>query len=231
MPIGVITDCLSVLFGGLLGAAAGSKLDQQISSRITVILGIASMSIGINSIVKANAMPPVVLAVILGTFLGEILKAEERITALFSKVIHKLHYDRKNFEMEQFITAVVLFCASGFGIYGVMAEGMNGNYTILLSKAVLDFCTAAVFAMTMGVIIAAIALPMTVIFLAIFLLSVLSSGMITNAMQTDFMACGGILTLAAGLRVSGIKKISIGNMIPALFFIFPVSAIWTATGL
>ena len=48
----------------------------------------------------------------------------------------------------------------------------------------------------------------------------------TETMLKDFMACGGILTLAAGLRVAGIKKTAIANMIPALALVLPFSALW-----
>lgn len=120
------------------------------------------MAIGINSIVKASAMTPVVMAVIFGTLLGEVLQMEKHITHLFGKAVCRLPHG-EGFEMDHFITVVVLFCASGFGIYGVLVEGMSGNAGILLSKAVLDFCTAAVFAVTLGVAVAAVALPMVAV--------------------------------------------------------------------
>ena len=95
-------------------------------------------------------MTPVVIAVIFGTLLGELLHLEEHITHVFGAVTRKPPHDEANFDMERlYITVVVLFCASGFGIYGVLVEGMSGGPAVLQSKAVLDLCTAAVFAVTL----------------------------------------------------------------------------------
>ena len=111
---------------------------------------------------------------------------------------------------------MVLFCASGFGIYGVLVEGMSGSPAVLQSKAVLDLCTAAVFAVTLGV----------AVMLALFFAAGAIAPFVTPEMLQDFISCGGVLTIVAGMRVSGIKQYPIANMIPALLLVLPASAIW-----
>ena len=216
MSVGVLTDCSCVLVGGLLGTVLGSRFTPALREKLTMVLGFASMAIGINSIVKANQMTPVVIAVIFGTLLGELLHLEEHITHVFGAVTRKLPHDEANFDMERYITVVVLFCASGFGIYGVLVEGMSGSPAVLQSKAMLDLCTAAVFAVTLGVAVAVIALPMLAVMLALFFAAGAIAPFVTPEMLQDFISCGGVLTIVAGMRVSGIKQYPIANMIPAL---------------
>ena len=211
---------------GLLGTVLGSRFTLALREKLTMVLGFASMAIGINSIVKANQMTPVVIAVIFGTLLGELLHLEEHITHVFGAVTRKLPHDEANFDMERYITVVVLFCASGFGIYGVLVEGMSGSPAVLQSKAVLDLCTAAVFAVTLGVAVAVIALPMLAVMLALFFAAGAIAPFVTPEMLQDFISCGGVLTIVAGMRVSGIKQYLIANMIPALLLVLPASAIW-----
>ena len=198
MPVGVLTDCSCVLIGGLLGTVLGSRFTPALREKLTMVLGFDSMAIGINSIVKANQMTPVVIAVIFGTLLGELLHLEEHITHVFGAVTRKLPHDEANFDMERYITVVVLFCASGFGIYGV----------------------------TLGVAVAVIALPMLAVMLALFFAAGAIAPFVTPEMLQDFISCGGVLTIVAGMRVSGIKQYPIANMIPALLLVLPASAIW-----
>ena len=212
--------------GGLLGTVLGSRFTPALREKLTMVLGFASVAIGINSIVKANQMTPVVIAVIFGTLLGELLHLEEHITHVFGAVTRKLPHDEANFDMERYITVVVLFCASGFGIYGVLVEGMSGSPAVLQSKAVLDLCTAAVFAVTLGVAVAVIALPMLTVMLVLFFAAGAIAPFVTPEMLQDFISCGGVLTIVAGMRVSGIKQYPIANMIPALLLVLPASAIW-----
>ena len=48
------------------------------------------------------------------------------------------------------VTAIVLFCSSGTGIYGCLDAGMTGNVTVLLSKSIMDFFTAMVLVMPLS---------------------------------------------------------------------------------
>lgn len=226
MPIGLIADCFSVLLGGLAGAAVEKRLSARMQLNLTVVLGFCSCSIAINSIIEAANMTPVVAAVILGTLLGEGLDLERRITTLFRRAMRHLPHDPATFDMERFVTVVVLCCASGFAIYGVLVEGMSDDPSILLSKAALDFCTAAIFAVTLGVAVALVALPMALVLGIVYLAAGALAPLVTPVMFQDFVACGGVLTLAAGLRVSGIKNFPIANLIPALVLVLPASALW-----
>ena len=49
----------------------------------------------------------------------------------------------------------------------------------------------------------------------------------TPAMMADFTAVGGLLLLATGLRICGIKMFAVVNMLPALLLAMPLSALWT----
>lgn len=89
MPIGVIVNASAVLFGGLIGAFLGDKIPEGLRTALPLTFGAASMGMGVNYIVKLHVLPAVILALILGSAIGELIKLEE----LIGKLAHKsLHY-------------------------------------------------------------------------------------------------------------------------------------------
>ena len=130
--------------------------------------------------------------------------------------------------IQSLVAIIILFCASGTGIFGAMREGMTGDNSILIAKAFLDFFTALIFATSLGIAVAAICVPMLVIQLTLAYSATLIMPLTTPAMMGDFTAVGGVLLLATGLRICGIKMLAVANMLPALVLAMPLSALWTA---
>lgn len=235
MPIGVIINALSVAIGGILGALVGHKLSDNFKANINMIFGACSMTMGISSIVLMKNMPAVVFSVILGTAFGLIIHLGEKINTAaggMQRVISKfVKNDNRKIPEEEFmatlITVIVLFCASGTGIYGSFVAGMSGDHSILIAKSILDLFTAMIFACTLGMVVAVIAVPQFVIFLILFLCAGLVLPMTTPDMINDFKACGGVLMLATGFRMIKVKMFPTADMIPAMVLVMPLSWIWT----
>ena len=235
MPIGVFVNVVSVVLGGLFGALAGHKLPASLKTELNVVFGVCSMGIGISSIVLMKNMPAVIFAVVVGTAVGLACRlglAIRRGAEWMQKPIARLfHSGQGSVSREEFssslVTLVVLFCASGTGIYGTLTSGMTGDHTILIAKSVLDLFTAAVFACNLGVVVSAVAVLQLIVFLALFSCAKLIFPLTTPDMIDDFKACGGILMLATGFRMAKIKEFPVADMIPAMILVMPVSWLWS----
>ncbi len=234
MPIGVIINVLSVAIGGIVGAAAGEKFSDKFKSELNLVFGACSMGIGINSIILMKNMPAVIFAVVLGTSIGLLIHLGDKINQaalLLEKPINRL-FKNTNCKMPEkefqalLVTALVLFCASGTGIYGCLDSGMTGDHSILISKSILDLFTALVFACSLGYVTTIIAVPQFIIFLILFLCAKIIFPLTTPDMIADFKACGGILMIATGFRIAKIKMFPIADMLPAMILVMPCSQLW-----
>lgn len=114
MPIGVLTNCAAVLVGGLLGTALGKILPPALKEHLPGLFGYCAIAIGVNSIIKASGMTAVVLAILVGFVVGHLLHLEQWTGRFFKKLVGVLHLGSDQIDMEFYITAVALFCCSGF---------------------------------------------------------------------------------------------------------------------
>ena len=234
MPTGVIINALSVAVGGVIGALVGPKLPARLNAELTKIFGICSMGMGVSAIGLMKNMPAVIFAVIIGTAIGlavDLGGIINRGAACMEKPVGKLFPNKnktlsKEEYMSMLVTVIVLFCASGTGIYGSLDSGMSGDHTILISKSILDFFTAMIFGGTLGMVIAAIAISQCIIFLIIFAAAKFIFPLTTPDMIADFKACGGFLLLATGFRIAKIHDFPVADMIPAMMLVMPVSWLW-----
>lgn len=233
MPIGVLINAASVLLGGIAGALAGHKLSSKFKAEISLIFGVCSMGMGISTIGLMKNMPAVIFAIIIGTALGLAIHLGDWIhkgATLMQKPISKIFKNNSNMSEEEFlnqlVTIIVLFCASGTGIYGSLTAGMTGDNSILISKSILDFFTAAIFACQLGYVVSVISVPQFIIFFILFLCAGFIYPMTSPDMIADFKACGGFLMLATGFRMVKLKNFPIADMIPAMILVMPLSCFW-----
>lgn len=226
MPIGIIVNVLSVALGGMAGCVLGSKLAEDLKKKINWIFGICSFGMGINSVILMKNMPAVIFSVIVGTLLGLLIHLGAGIEKASEKLLRALLKDAEPDQKDLMLTAIVLFCASGTGIYGALDSGMTGSHSILITKAVLDFFTAMIFACQLGKATSLISIPQFVILMALFLAAKGILPLTTDAMILDFKACGGFILLATGLRIMQLRAFPIADMIPAMVLVMPVSYAW-----
>lgn len=104
-------------------------------------------------------------------------------------------------QMDVLISMIILFCFSGTGVFGAMNSAMTGDHSILYAKAVMDFFTAIIFGTTAGYLVGFIAVPQFAVGILLFGGASYILPLVTDTMLANFKACGGIITLAVGLKI------------------------------
>lgn len=222
MPWGIIIDCICLALGGLSGGIFGTYFPKSICEYLSKLFGITSMAVGISLIGKTSSLTPVMLSLILGAIVGETAKLED----FLDRLPKRIQGQHGGAFVERYTAVLILLCFGSIGLIGAMTEGMTGDPSLVLTKAVLDFFGAGVFASTLGVGVALIALPQLALYLLLFLGSSFIMPYASSLMTADFMACGGVIALATGLRVADIKWMRVSSLLPSLILIMPISALW-----
>lgn len=239
MPIGPFVDCALTLLGAVVGTLLRNYVPKNMKDQMPLILGLISMSLGIVMLIKIRQTPIVVLATVIGSAIGiglhledhiksglfKLLRGRSKRESIFStETIDKSEQQLKNNDrLEQLIAILVLFSVSGMGIFGALNEGMTHNSDMLVSKGMLDFVSALIFATLLGMLVAVAVVPQAVVLFGLFYSSVLIMPLMTPDMVGNFSAAGGILMVATGLRLSNIKTFPIADMIPILIIVMPLT--------
>ena len=227
--IGPIVDSGALALGGLAGAFFGVWIPERVKTTLPLIFGVITISIGATLVDKASHMHMVVLALILGSFLGELFKVEYGLEFVIRKSIRwsKKHDNiLDDAFIIQYITLISAFCFGSMGLFGAFNEGITGNPAILFTKAVLDLFSGLIFGATMGIRVSFIALPQFLILVGLYVSANVIAPFISEAMLQDFTSCGGVIFLATGLRLCGIKIFPVINMLPSLAIVFPLTWLW-----
>lgn len=232
--VGPAINSASIVVGALLGALLAKKINDAFQKNIMLVFGCISIGLGIFVIAKTHAMPPVVCALMGGTVVGELCRIEAIVTWLSRKVggvfarrgKEKNSISQEVFQ-EQFAVFTVVFSASGLGFFGAMQEGLTGDSTMLLIKALLDLPTAMFIAANIGAVVGVLCVPQFLVQAIMLLAAGLVSSWATPDVQADFSSCGGFITLATGLRMCGIVQSPILSMLPALILVMPLSVLWS----
>lgn len=217
----VLINALLILVGSALGLLLKGKLPERFLTILVQCLGLCVLSIGISSAIGTQNTLCVVVCLVVGTLLGEGINIEKRLDTcgewLHTHLI-KGEGSASSFT-EGFVTASVLFCVGAMAIVGAIEAGVNQDYSILVSKAVIDGVTAISLTTALGIGVAFSALPILLYEGGITLLAVLAAGFLQQALITEMSAVGGCIIIGIGLNMLKLRKepIRVGNMLPAVF--------------
>ncbi|BCR36717.1 DUF554 domain-containing protein [Mariniplasma anaerobium] len=227
MPIGIIINVSSVLIGGLIGTFLKRYISKDLKNSLPTIFAFAAICIGILSLSKLDSLTIVIISFIVGTICGELFHIEQKINNVIEKSVSKYiktnDLNNDKFFMTEITIAIAIFCFSGTGIFGAMLEGMIGDSSILISKSVLDFFTAMVFAASIGIIIPALSIFQLGTYLILFYLGMFIEPIMIDSTTANFNAIGGIITIVLGFELMKFKNIRVLNTIPSFVLVLLIS--------
>ena len=182
-------------------------------------LALTVIIMGIMNAIESNNYLVVIVSIVLGSIIGELIDLEDKINK-FADILCS-RFEKKDCEestfAEGFVTTTLIFCVGAMAILGSLESGLSGNHATLFAKSILDGVASIIFASTLGIGVMFSIIPVFLYEGGMVLGASLIKDFLSPEMITEISAVGGILIIAIALNILEIKKIKVGNMLPAIF--------------
>ena len=212
---GTIVNILAVFLGCLIGRYLGHLIPERMRRTIMMGLGLAVLLIGTQLALQSHNPLIVIGAMLIGGIIGEALSIEARLENMGHRLQQRFR-DSGNVA-EAFVTASLLYCIGAMAIMGSIQDGLGDEPTILYAKSALDGIASVALTSTLGIGVVFSVIPLLIYQGGITLAAGWVHGLLTDPVVAEMNATGGLLILAIGLDILGIRKLPVGNLLPAIF--------------
>jgi uncharacterized membrane protein YqgA involved in biofilm formation len=219
---GTVVNAAAICAGALVGRYAGRFIPVKVRQTVMAGLGLTVLLIGLQLALKSRQPMIVIGSLILGGVLGEMLQIEARLES-FGLWLQGRFAGAGNIA-EGFVAASLLYCVGAMAIMGALQDGFGGTPSILYAKAALDGVASVALASTLGIGVLFSALPVALYQGGITIAAGSAKLLLTETVVLEMNAVGGLLIVAIGLDLIGIKRLPVGNMLPAVFV--AVGLVW-----
>ncbi len=214
--LSTIVNVIAIIAGSLLGIIIKRGIKEEYKNTIMDGIGLAVVIIGIMGAIESQNIMLVIASIVVGSIIGEVIKIEKRLDNLGNSLQNKFGGNDSNFA-KGFVTASLVYCVGAMAIVGSLEAGIQGNHETIFAKSILDGISAIIFSSTLGIGVAFASIPVLIYQGSITLLANLVKDLLTPEVINEMSAVGSILIMAIGINILGIKKLKVGNMLPAIF--------------
>lgn len=225
--MGTIINAALILLGGIIGLVFKKAVSKDMEFSIHKATGVAVLVIGIcgvlSSVLKAKADGSIsssgelvlVVSLALGTFVGELLKLEDRLNRGCKWIENK--FKMSNFATG-FITSTMIYCIGAMAIVGAINDGLLGDSSTLITKGIIDAITSVVLAASLGYGVLFSAIPILLYQGGMTLLAGLLENVLVGELLSNICMVGYALVMCIGINflTNDDKQIKTVNMLPAL---------------
>lgn len=213
--LGTIVNAISILLGGLLGSLFKNKISSEYNETIMKALALSVILIGLKGALQVNDILLLIISLTLGTLMGEMLKIEKGIERIGEWLESK--FSKQGGIASGFVTASLVYCVGAMAIMGSLESGLTNNHSILFAKSLIDGISAVIFSSTLGIGVCFSAISVFIYQGIITLTASFMKPFLIASVVNEMSAIGGLLIVAIGANMLEIKRIKVGNMLPAVF--------------
>jgi len=229
--LGTIINGGAILAGGFIGLLAGRFLKEGIQKIISLAIGLSVLSMSIsgivaNMLIKVNGSYQsrgtyvIIFSLVLGGILGEIIDIDGNLEKFGEWLKKKSGSQNDAAFVNAFVSASLTVCIGAMAVVGSIMDGTKGDYSILLTKSIMDFVIIIALTASNGKGSIFSAIPVVIFQGSITLFSRLLLPLLTDTAMNNLSLVGSVLILCVGINIiaDGKFKIKLANLLPALIF-------------
>ena len=235
--LGTIINTIAIVVGGLLGLLLKNGVLKRFEDILMQALGLSTIFIGAGGVFKymlviengsitTRGTMLLIFSLVIGCLLGQWWDIEAKMETVGIKLKAAVRIKNDNRFVEGFVTTSLIVCVGAMAIVGAMQDGLSGDSSMLIAKALLDFALVAILASSYGVGAVFSAIPIFVYQGAITVIAALFGAVISNTLIEALSFVGSALIFCVGVNLVREKTFRVANMLPAL--LIPIFwEIWT----
>ncbi|MBP3341117.1 MAG: DUF554 domain-containing protein [Peptococcaceae bacterium] len=230
---GTIINCIGIVIGGVLGLVFGNLMKERLQEILMTATALCVLFIGIGGVlqemmtVEGNALSSggtmmMIASFAIGSLIGELLNLEYHIERFGEWLKQKTGNANEAGFVDAFVTASLTVCIGAMAVVGAIQDGMEGDYSVLAAKAVLDLIIILIMTASMGKGCIFSAIPVALFQGSITLLAQFVKPLMTAAALSNLSFVGSMMIFCVGANLFWNMKIRVANMLPGLI----IAVLW-----
>lgn len=227
--LGTLINVVAIIIGGIFGRLFGKLLKESHQTALSNICGVCVLFVGMggalegmlkvqgDGVVSGGSLL-IIGCLALGGLVGELLNIEGLFERFGTWLKEKTGNSKDKKFVEAFVTASLTVCIGAMAVVGSIQDALQGDISILVTKAILDLIIIVVMTSSMGNGCIFSAVAVAIFQGSITALSLLLRPLITTEAMANLSMIGSILIFCVGVNLVWGKKIRVSNLLPALIF-------------
>lgn len=231
--LGTLINVVAIIIGGIFGGLFGKLLKESHQDALSKACGVCVLFIGIagalegmlqvaeGKVVSGGSLL-IIASLAIGGIVGELLDIEGLFERFGAWLKEKTGNSRDRRFVEAFVTASLTVCIGAMAVVGSIQDALQGDISILVTKAILDLIIIMVMTCSMGKGCVFSAVAVAIFQGSMTALALLLKPLMTEAALVNISTVGSILIFCVGVNLVWGKKVRVANLLPALI----IAVIW-----
>ncbi len=226
--LGTVINVLAIIVGGIAGMSFKGLMTKRFQETLNAATGVCVIFLGIagamekmlvinNGVLESKGTVMLIVSMAAGSLIGEAINLDGLMEKFGVWLKQKTNSQKDNSFVEGFVNASLTVCIGAMAVVGSIQDGIFGDYSILMAKALLDALIIMIMAASFGKGCIFSAIPVGIFQGSVTFLAGLLQPFISDGAMNNLSMAGSVLIFCVGVNLVFKMKIKVANMLPAIF--------------